>query len=83
MGLIERFVMLYTGLTSSFNVLLLLLRESRIDAYVALNILSFYISYSIMRPFPKTNTPVKLLHAMLLTVFMMIVGIRVYEVLVG
>ncbi len=77
----SRFLMLYVGLTSSFNTALLLLSESRLDAYVSLNVLSFYVSYSITRPFTRLGAVVKLVHAALLTTFSVIVGLRIYEVL--
>lgn len=81
-GTTERFVLLYVVLSSAFNVSLLLLGETRIDAYVALNILSFYVSYSLARPSTKSATIVRFIHALLLTTFVFIVSSRVYEVLV-
>ncbi|MEM2021698.1 MAG: hypothetical protein QXP80_05695 [Zestosphaera sp.] len=78
---VDKFVVLYAGLTTSFNIALLLLRESRVDAYIALNILSFYVSYSLTRPFPRADVLVKLTHVALLTLFTLIVSMRVYEVL--
>ncbi len=80
-GVTERFVLLYVALSSAFNISLLLLSESRIDAYVALNILSFYVSYSLARPSTKSATMVRLIHALLLSIFAFLVGSRVYEVL--
>jgi hypothetical protein len=80
-GVTERFVLLYVTLSSAFNVSLLLLSESRIDTYVALNILSFYVSYSLARPSTRSATMVRLIHALLLSIFAFLVGSRVYEVL--
>ena len=75
-------MLLYTTLSSVSNASLLLLGEVRVDAYVALNILSFYVSYSLARPSTKSTTIVRLTHALLLTIFALIVGSRIYEVLV-
>jgi len=76
-----RFAALYTGLVALFNSTLVLLGERRADAYVALNVLSFYVSYSLVRPPGRPGRATLLLHVALLTVFAAIVSVRVYEVL--
>jgi len=76
-----RFAALYTGLVALFNLTLVLLGERRADAYVAVNVLSFYVSYSLVRPSTRPGLAMLLLHVALLTVFATIVSIRVYEVL--
>jgi hypothetical protein len=75
------FLIMYVSLTTAFNSTLLFLGEDRLDAYVALNILSFYISYALLRPFPRLNLALKLLHATLLGLFTLIVAFRVLEVI--
>jgi len=81
-GVTERFVVLYVTLSSTFNVSLILLGESRADAYVALNILSFYVGYSLARPSSRSAAILRLIHVLLLSIFILLVGSRVYEVLV-
>ncbi|MCC6014719.1 MAG: hypothetical protein LM564_03330 [Desulfurococcaceae archaeon] len=78
-----RFTLLYTGLVALFNSTLLLLGERRVDAYVAVNVLSFYVSYSLARPPTRPGVATVVLHVLLLTVFAVVVALRVYEVLVG
>jgi hypothetical protein len=78
-----RFALLYTGLVALFNSTLLLLGERRVDAYVAVNVLSFYVSYSLARPPTRPGVATVVLHVLLLTVFAVVVALRVYEVLVG
>jgi len=53
------------------------------DAYVAVNVLMYYVSYAIIRPVPETTLTIKILNAVLLAVFSIIVAMRVYEVLAG
>lgn len=78
-----KFSILYTGLVALFNSTLLLLGERRVDAYVAVNVLSFYVSYSLARPPTRPGVATVVLHVLLLTVFAVVVALRVYEVLVG
>ncbi|MEM2078063.1 MAG: hypothetical protein QXY95_04850 [Thermosphaera sp.] len=76
------FLITYVSLVTLFNSALLLLGEERVDAFIALNILCFYISYALVKPFPRTALPVKLLHATLITLFILIISIRISEVIV-
>jgi len=76
-----RFAALYTGLVALFNSTLVLLGERRADAYLAVNVLSFYVSYSLVRPPSRSGTATLLLHVALLAIFAAIVSVRVYEVL--
>lgn len=78
-----RFTALYTGLVALFNSVLVLLGEGRADAYLAVNVLSFYVSYSLVRPPTRPGVATVLLHVLLLTVFAAVVSLRVYEVLAG
>lgn len=79
-GATERFVLLYVALSSAFNVSSLLLGETRIDMYVVLNIISFYVSYSLTRPPTKSAIIVRSVHVLLLVMFVFIVASRLYEV---
>lgn len=56
------------------------LSEKRVDVYVSLNILTYYVSYAIVRP-TYTSRYVKALNILLFIVFAIIVSYRVYEVL--
>ena len=78
-----RFATLYVGLVALFNSALILLGERRADAYVAVNVLSFYVSYSLARPPSRSGVATLLLHVALLAIFVAIVSVRVYEVLAG
>lgn len=80
---IFRFAGLYSGLVALFNIVLALLGEQRVDAYVAVNVLSFYVSYSLTRPPTKPGIVMSALHLLLLSLFAVVVAVRVYEVLVG
>lgn len=79
---IEFFVLIYALLATLMNVSLLLLGESRVDAYVAVNVLMYFISYTVIKPFYETPLLVRLLNLLLLTAFSAIVALRLYEVLV-
>lgn len=73
---------MYVLLATSMNASLFTLGESRVDAYVATNILVYFISYAVVRPFFETPSLVKALNVALLTTFAIIVAFRLYEVLV-
>jgi len=78
---VELLILVYVILTASMNSSLLTLGESRVDAYIAVNILMYFISYAVVRPFSEAPSLVKALNAALLIVFTIIVVFRVYEVL--
>jgi len=80
---VELLILIYVLLTTSMNASLFILGENRIDAYVAVNVLSYFITYAVVRPFLETPLYVKVLNVALLLSFMIIVALRVYEVLVG
>jgi len=62
------------------TVALYLLKEQRVDVYVSLNILSYYVSYAVVRP-STLSSIVRVLNAALFALFIAIVAYRVYEVL--
>ncbi|MEM4889142.1 MAG: hypothetical protein QXJ64_06875 [Thermosphaera sp.] len=78
---VDVFLLTYTLLTSIINVFLLLLNETRVDAYISVNILVFYVNYAVIRPVRNPGLPWRVLQLTLLCVFAIIVGYRVYEVL--
>lgn len=77
----EVFLLIYTLLTYALNTSLFMLSESRVDAYISVNILVFYITYAVVKPIRNPGLPWKILQAALLCLFAIIVGYRVYEVL--
>ncbi|MGC9011491.1 hypothetical protein [Thermogladius sp.] len=81
MSELDRFVRLYIVLTLVLNGWVLFLGETRWDVYVVLNILSFYISYAMNRPSFENRRVVGVLHGILITLFIVLVSYRVYEVL--
>jgi hypothetical protein len=74
------FILVYALMTVLSTVSLYLLKEQRVDVYISLNILSYYISYAVIRPGPSTNI-VKVLNITLFALFIVVVAFRVYEVL--
>jgi hypothetical protein len=62
------------------TVALYLLKEQRVDVYVSLNILSYYVSYAVVKP-STLSSIVRVLNAALFALFIAIVAYRVYEVL--
>jgi hypothetical protein len=77
---LELFTTLYTVLVILSTTSLCLLGEKRVDLYVSLNILAYYVSYALVRP-GVGGVVVRALNALLLAVFLIIVAFRVYEVL--
>ncbi|MEB3756938.1 MAG: hypothetical protein GSR79_08820 [Desulfurococcales archaeon] len=59
---------------------LILLEETRVDVYVSLSILVYFVSTSIL-PSIRENADLKYVDAFLITVFMVVVALRVAEVL--
>lgn len=80
---LDAFVMLYSTLTAMFTATLSLLGEGRPDAYVALAILSYYVSLALTSPSARPRSLQAAVNASLLAVFALIVAYRVYEVLSG
>ncbi|MEM0020702.1 MAG: hypothetical protein QW039_01190 [Fervidicoccaceae archaeon] len=73
--------MTYVILTSILNASLFLLNETRVDAYVSVNILIFYITYAIVKPFRNPGLPGRILQIVLLLIFAIMISYRVLEVL--
>ncbi|MCC6035365.1 MAG: hypothetical protein LM567_07720 [Desulfurococcaceae archaeon] len=70
----------YTLLTVISVISLYVLGEKRVDVYVSLNILAYYVSYATLRP-TIINRAVRFLNIALFIVFTIIVSFRIYEVL--
>jgi len=71
---------LYVVLHTVFAAVLSSLGESRVDAYVAVSILVYFVSTSIL-PSIRRYADLKLLDAALILVFGVIVAVRVLEIL--
>lgn len=80
-GAVENFTLTYVALSSTLSLALFLLGEQRVDAYVALNILVYYICYAVMRPSPGRSLLVRAFNIALLSVMCAVIAVRVYEVL--
>lgn len=78
---VDVFLLTYTMLTLILNTSLFLLNETRIDAYISVNILVFYITHAVIRPLRNPGLSWKILQLILLCLFIVIVGYRIYEVL--
>lgn len=79
---LNSFLLVYTVLSLLVSVSMYLLNEQRTDAYVAVNVLMYYVSYAVIRPAIE-NASIKVLNAVLVVVFVVIVAVRIYEVLAG
>jgi hypothetical protein len=75
-------LLVYTTLVVLSIIGLYALGEKRVDVYISLNILAYYVSYAVTRP-AYTSRHVKILNIVLFAVFTVIVAFRVYEVLVS
>lgn len=73
-------IIVYTLLVVISAISLYVLGEKRIDVYVSLNILTYYVSYATLRP-TFTTRAVKFLNIALFVIFAIIVSFRIYEVL--
>ncbi len=80
---VNAFTIVYVGLTTLFNIALLLNGESRVDAYVALNILSYYIAYGLFMRGTRGSLALRIVNGFLLLVFLVIVAYRVWLVIGG
>ena len=77
---VSLFILVYTLMNVLSTVALYLLKEQRVDVYVSLNILSYYVSYAVVKP-STLSSIVRVHNAALFALFIAIVAYRVYEVL--
>jgi len=75
-----RDLLIYISLHTVFISALALLGESRIDAYIAISILIYFISSSIL-PNIRRYTDLKTVDIALITIFIIIVILRILEIL--
>ena len=73
------FILIYAFIVTVVETLIFMLGEQRIDAYVAVNILIYYVVYAVVRP--PSSTYSRFLNISLLSIFAVIVAYRIYEVL--
>lgn len=59
------------------------LGETRVDAYIALNVLTYYICYAIMRPSIGRKLTIRIYNVLLLLIMGLIIFLRIYEVIVS
>ena len=83
MNRLDAMIILTASLTALFDSALALLGEGRPDVYVSMTILSYFISYALASPDPRPEYVPRVVNIVLLAVFLVIVGYRVYEVLAG
>lgn len=57
-----------------------LLKEQRVDAYVAVNVLIYFVTYAIIRPVVEPSIYTRLLNVVLFLLFIVITAYRIYEV---
>jgi len=76
------FTLMFTSLVVISNITLVFLNESRIDVYISLSILAYYVSHALSRP-STTYKPVRILNIALFVLFAVIVAYRVYEVFIS
>lgn len=73
-------VLVYAFLVVVSIISLYELGERRVDVYVSLNILAYYVTYAVIRP-TYTSRHVRVLNIVLFIVFALVASYRVYEVL--
>lgn len=78
---LENFTLTYAALASAISLALFLLGEQRVDAYVASNILVYYVCYAVVRPGAGKGALVRAFNVVLLGVMGIVIALRVYEVL--
>jgi hypothetical protein len=75
-----RDIVIYTLLHTIMIISLLLLGETRVDVYISLSVLVYFISTSIL-PEIRERADLKAADIILITIFVIIVSLRVLEVL--
>jgi len=78
----DMYFLLFSFLLSLFNSVLVLLGENRIDVYISISILIYFVALAIFGFEPLTEMKsIKILSIFLFIIFIVIVGLRVYEIL--
>lgn len=74
-------MVIYTSMAMLASASMYLLGEDRGDAYASVNVLTYFVSYAVVRPGSERSRAVRYFNISLLLVFAAIVAWRVYEVL--
>jgi len=77
---LDRDLLVYASLQVAFTSILAALGESRIDAYVSVSILIYFVSTTI-QPSIRKYSDLRVLDALLIALFSLIVVLRVLEIL--
>jgi len=82
-GIKSKFILIYSVLIAITITSLILLNECRVDVYISLYILEYYILRALMSPAsPELKaTYLKILDIILMVIFMVIVSFRVIQIL--
>ncbi len=83
MDSIRLFTISYILLVTMFNLALLVNGESRVDAYLCLNILSYYISFALFMKGVTRSMAQRIINILFIIIFIIIVIYRVYMVIQG
>jgi len=75
-----RDLVIYVIMSTAFTASLVLLGESRADAYVAVSILVYFVSSSVL-PNIRKYSDLRIVDAAFVAVFIVIVALRVLEIL--
>ena len=79
---LDLFILSYSILVSITFIVLIYLSEVRLDVYVSLYILEYYILRALISPIPeKVSRRLRIVDAAFIIVFSVIVGYRVLEII--
>ncbi|MEM4717500.1 MAG: hypothetical protein QXE81_01915 [Desulfurococcaceae archaeon] len=79
---INLFILVYISMVSALNLSMFLLGENRIDAYIATNILVYFVSFTVIRPVNRSERAINALNAFLIILFIGIAILRAYEAII-
>ena len=81
---IDIFTIIFAFLNFLSIIFLIFLGESRPDAYISITILIYFISTPLINPFGERKSRyITVLDVSLFTIFLIIVGYRIYQILIG
>lgn len=79
---VELYVLVYSVLVSLTSIVLILLNEVRVDVYISLYILEYYVLRALIAPIPeKVSKKLRVTDIGFIILFSVIVGYRVLEIL--
>lgn len=79
---IDLFILVYASMVSALNLSMFLIGENRVDAYVAVNILVYFIAFTVIRPLNRSVKSISILNISLILLFIGIVTLRIYEAVI-